>query len=119
MNAFRRIAAVVLTVAAVGVAGATSANAAPKTVTTLRAGIYQTPTLVAVGEVLPSYVPMAKLGTYTTTRSGRQICTLRAIGWAGETTGNLILAEAKRGTVKVSAAAVVVEVTGPCVWRKR
>jgi hypothetical protein len=62
---------------------------------------------------------VARTGTYATTRTGRQICTLRGIGWSGETTGNLILADAKNGTVKITAAAVVVEVTGPCTWKRR
>jgi hypothetical protein len=118
MNVSRTAAVFVL--ATVGViAGAGSASAAPKTVTTLRAGLYQTPALVAVGAVMPSYVPVLKPGTYTTTRTGRQVCTLRAIGEIGETSSNLILAFAKSGTVKVAADSWVVEVTGPCVWRRK
>jgi hypothetical protein len=110
----------VIALTALAITGsANNAGAAPKTVTTLRAGIYQTPTLVAVGAVLPAYVKVAKPGTYATTRTGTQICTLRAIGEIGETTSNLILARAKKGTVKVSAESWVVEITGPCTWNRK
>jgi hypothetical protein len=100
----------VIALTALAITGsANNAGAAPKTVTTLRAGIYQTPTLVAVGAVLPAYVKVAKPGTYATTRTGTQICTLRAIGEIGE----------KKGTVKVSAESWVVEITGPCTWNRK
>jgi len=93
------------------------APAQAATVRTLSSGVYATP--AARNLALPSYVPVAQPGTYKTSgRPASKVCALRAVDMAGVTVANSILMNAKSGTVKVPASAVLIEISGPCKWRR-
>ena len=82
---------------------------------TLRSGVYVT----AIGRELGIAAPLIKAGRYrTANRPGHATCALRGTDKYGTTTGNVILIKARSWTVRLPADTAVVEVAGPCTWRR-
>ncbi len=103
--------------ATLGVAPGASPAEAAAPARTLTSGVYVTP--AGAWLQLPSYAPVAKSGTYKTSgRPKTKACSLRAVDTAGQTVANAILMEARSATVRIPTNAAIVEVSGPCKWRR-